>query len=144
MVKSAIWGKLAEQKSSYGKRVTGYLVPGVPPELIHAAGLLPVALLGSNKPISRAGAHLTPSTCSLVRSNLEMALDGHLDFLDGVVLTHTCECVRSAALSWYDIFPTPFFDVVMLPKKLNGSPVVRDRFMEELSRFKTSLEDFVG
>lgn len=155
MVKSAILGKLAEflddpykrlaeQKGTYGKQVTGYLIPGVPAELIHAAGLLPVALLGSSRPISRAGAHLTPSTCSLVRSNLEMALDNRLDFLDGIVLTHTCECVRSAALSWYDIFPTPFFDVVMLPKKVNGSPVVKERFMEELSRFKASLEDFIG
>ena len=71
-----------------------------------------------------------------------MALDGRLDFLDGIVLTHSCECVRSSALSWYDIFPTPFFDVVLLPKKLNGSPVVRDRFTEELSRFRTSLENF--
>jgi len=155
MVKSAILSKLVEfleepykrleeQKDAYGKQVIGYLIPGVPPELIHAAGLLPVALLGSSNPISRAGIHLTQSTCSLVRSNLEMALDGDLDFLDGAVLAHTCECVRSAALSWYDIFPTPFFDVLMLPKKLNGSPVVRDRFMEEMLRFKTSLEDFVG
>ena len=155
MVKSAVLGKLAEfledpykkleeQKNAYGKRVVGYLVPGVPAELIHAAGLLPVALLGSSKPISKAEAHLTPSTCSLVRSNLEMALDGHLNFLDGIVLTHTCECVRSAALSWYDIFPTPFFDVVLLPKKLDGSPVVRDRCREELTRFKALLEDFTG
>ncbi len=155
MVKSATWSKLAEfledpykrlaeQKGAHGKQVMGYLAPGIPAELIHAAGLLPVALLGSNKPISKADAHLTPATCSLVRSNLEMALDGHLDFLDGVVLNHTCECVRSAALSWYDIFPTPFFDVVLLPKKLNGSPLVRERFMEELSRFRTSLENFTG
>ncbi len=136
--------RLAEQKGAHGKQVMGYLAPGIPAELIHAAGLLPVALLGSNKPISKADAHLTPATCSLVRSNLEMALDGHLDFLDGVVLNHTCECVRSAALSWYDIFPTPFFDVVLLPKKLNGSPLVRERFMEELSRFRTSLENFTG
>jgi benzoyl-CoA reductase subunit C len=155
MGKSAVLGKLAEfledpykklgeQKDTYGKKIIGYLVPGVPAELIHAAGLLPVALLGSSKPISKADAHLTPSTCSLVRSNLEIALDGELDFLDGVVLNHICECVRSAALSWYDIFPTPFFDVVSLPKKLNGSPVVRERFMEELSRFRTSLENFAG
>ncbi len=154
-MKSAIWGKLAEfladpykrleeQKGTYGKRVIGHFVPGIPAELIHAAGLLPVALLGSSKPISKADAHLTQSTCSLVRSNLEMALDGHLDFLDGVVLTHACECTRSAALSWYDIFSTPFFDVVLLPKKLNGSPVVRERFTEELSRFRNSLENFVG
>lgn len=155
MVKSEILGRLAEfledpykrleeQKGTYGKQVLGYLVPGVPAELIHAAGLLPVALLGSSKPIFKADAHMSQSTCSLVRSNLEMALDGDLNFLDGVVLAHTCECVRSAALSWYDMFPTPFFDVVMFPKKLNGSPVVRDRFMEELSRFRTSLENFVG
>jgi benzoyl-CoA reductase subunit C len=136
--------KLGEQKDTCREKAIGYLVPGVPAELIHAAGLLPVALLGSSKPISKADTHLTLSTCSPVRSNLEMALDGELDFLDGVVLNHMCECVRSAALSWYDIFPTPFFDVVSLPKKLNGSPVVRERFTEELSRFRASLENFSG
>lgn len=138
------YGKLAAQKGNYGKKVIGYFVPGVPPELIHAAELLPVALLGSSKPITKADAHLTSSVCSFVRSSLEMALDGELNFLDGVVVSEVCECTRMAAIGWYDIFPTPFFDVLILPRKLNGSQAVRDRFIEELTRFKVALEDFSG
>ena len=138
------YDKLRKRKVTWGKMMVGHLMPGVPPEIIHAAGMLPVALLGSNKPVSKVDAHMSQSICSLMRSNLEVALSGDLYFMDGIVLNHMCECARSMSQIWYDVFPTRFFDVVMLPKKLDSSPVVKARLMEELSRFNTNLEDFAG
>ena len=68
-----------------GKGVIGCFPMYVPEEIIHASGMLPITLLGTEEPVSLAYKHLQTYICHLVQSNFELSLAGKLDFLDGIV-----------------------------------------------------------
>lgn len=62
-----------------------------PEEILHAAGFTPVRLMGSVRTLTHADAHLQAYCCSLARTDLDMALAGDLDFLEGAVFVQTCD-----------------------------------------------------
>ncbi len=78
----------------------GYFCPYVPEELIHAAGALPLRLMGSSVRLSHAQAHLPPHCCHLVKSSLESLLRGELDFLKGIIFSHTCDAMQGLSDIW--------------------------------------------
>ena len=61
---------IREWKKATGKAVIGSTIADVPEEVIYAFGFLPVALLGTHKPLKRAPSLLPDNACSLARSNL--------------------------------------------------------------------------
>ena len=77
--------RLAKWKEQTGSKIIGCFPMYVPEEIIHAAGILPVTILGSDKPITHADKYVQLYICGLVRSNFDLALRGDLDFLDGMV-----------------------------------------------------------
>lgn len=121
----------------------GYFCPYVPEELIHAAGALPFRLMGSLIRLSHVQAHLPPSCCHLVKSSLESLLQGELDFLKGIIFTHTCDAMQglSETFAFQKRFPLQFN--FMIPTNLNS---VRSLpyLKEEIIRFKTFLETNIG
>lgn len=75
-----------------GKKVVGTLCSNIPEELLHAAGLLPVRVRApAVQDTSRADAFLHEINCSYSRSVLESFMAGHLDFMDGLIVTNTCD-----------------------------------------------------
>jgi len=78
----------------------GFFCPYVPEELIYAAGCHPFRLVGAPIKISHAHAHLPPYCCHLVKSSLESLLQGELDFLRGVVFTHSCDSMLGLSEIW--------------------------------------------
>ena len=133
----------------------GYLCSYAPVEIIHAAGLTPVRVRGSNAPLRQVDAHLQTFTCALCRSTLDQLLCGELQFLAGAVLAHTCDAMQALADLWrmnllrsHQMYtastgPAPFVDVVMQPTNL-GSPAARAYLVAELGRFRDRLAAFVG
>ena len=127
-----------------GDRVPiGYFCPYVPEELLHAAGALPFRLMGFPVKMSHAPAHLPPGCCHLVKSSLESLLQGELDFLKGVIFTHTCDAMKglSEAFAFQKRIPLQFN--FMMPAHLNSErslPFLK----EEIVRLKTFLEANVG
>ncbi|MFW6052987.1 MAG: 2-hydroxyacyl-CoA dehydratase subunit D, partial [Desulfosalsimonas sp.] len=108
-------------------------------ELIHAAGLHPFRILGKKGEISQADAHLQSYCCSLVRSGLETALNGSLDFLGGAVFPHTCDSIQRLSDIWrLNAGFNHHFDVV-LPVKLNTLSA-RQYMAEVLTGFRKELE----
>jgi len=133
----------------------GYLCSYAPVEIIHAAGLTPVRVRGSNAPLRQVDAHLQPFACALCRSTLDQLLCGELQFLAGAVLAHTCDAMQALADLWrmnllrsHQMYtasagPAPFVDVVMQPTNL-GSSAARAYLAAELGRFRDKLAAFVG
>lgn len=133
----------ARRRKANGQKVMGWLLSDVPEELIHAAGAFPVGILGSNKKIRLADTHLQVWSCSLMRSSLELGLCGDLDFLDGIIVPHTCDTTRNLVGMWRNNCKTPYVDSFFLPRQVNR-PSAHNYLIGELTRLKTNLEQQTG
>jgi bzd-type benzoyl-CoA reductase N subunit len=130
-------------KAAHGGRVVGHLCSYTPEEFIVAAGALPYRIFGSNAVVSKADAHLQAYACSLVRGALEDALDGALDFLDGVVFPHTCDSIQRLSDIWRINGRFGFhLDVVMPVKLTTGS--AREYMARVVGAFCEQLQQALG
>ena len=75
------YGRLKDWKIENRKNVIGCLPMYVPEEIIDAAGMLPVTLLGSMEAITKANRHLLTLTCEEIRSTYDMLLKGKFEFI---------------------------------------------------------------
>ena len=90
------YGRLNDWKIENRREIIGCLPMYVPEELIDAAGMLPVVLLGSMRSITKANKHLLTMTCDELRSTYDMLLNGKFEYIDGVVIPLICDQIRFA------------------------------------------------
>ena len=121
----------------------GFFCPYVPEELIHAAGALPFRLMSTSTQMSHVQAHLPPHCCHLVKSSLESLLRGELDFLKGIIFSHTCDAMQGLADIWALQKRTPLQFNLMMPSRFD-SELSRHFLRAEIDRFRTFLESNVG
>ena len=121
----------------------GFFCPYVPEELLHAAGALPFRLMGTPIKMSHVQAHLPPNCCHLVKSSLESLLQGELDFLRGIIFSHTCDAMQGLADIWALQRRIPLQFNLMMPSHLD-SEFSRPYLKAEIERFKDFLESNVG
>ena len=102
-----------------GKKVFGWLCTYAPEEILHAAGILPIRIIGySNEANTDDGtALLYINNCSFSRSCLQLGLEGQYDFLDGIVGGSTCDGARRLFDIWRQYIETPFHHVMTVPRK---------------------------
>ncbi len=125
------------------RRAFGYLCTYAPLELLHAAGFAPVRIMQSSGVLALAEAHLPTFSCALARTTTEQMLRGKLDFLDGVLFTHTCDTLQCLADIWRLAaarFPVLTFS---LPTVLEGE-AARIYLLAELQRLVDTLEATFG
>ena len=135
--------RLADWKAASGRPVVGCFPMYVPEELVHAAGALPVTILGSEEPITAANDVLQSYVCAVVRSSFDLALRGELDFLDGMIFPDICDTVQCLADLWAVHLPKPFNHSFALPGKVN-SPSTRPYLLSQLGQIKAGLEQLTG
>jgi benzoyl-CoA reductase subunit C len=114
-----------------------------PEEILHAAGFTPVRLMGSVRTITHADAHLQAYCCSLARTDLDMALAGELDYLEGAVFVQTCDTMMRLSDIWRRNTDFPFHGDLVLPIRM-GEEVSLPFLEEEVRRFRHSVEEYVG
>ncbi len=136
--------KLIRQlKEESGKPVIGYLCCFAPPEIIAAAGAIPYRITGQpGKDTSPADAYIEPYGCTYVRNILARAAEGSLDFLDGLVISHSCDMVQRLYGIWTYYHPLDFSCLFNVPHQL--TPWAKDFFKRELLFFKEKIEQFTG
>src|SRR5581483_8050701 len=80
-----------------GGRVVAVYPVWAPAELIHAAGMLPLALLGGGGSVelSHADARFQSFVCSIAKSTLELGFQRLLDGVDGFVFSNICDVARN-------------------------------------------------
>jgi bcr-type benzoyl-CoA reductase subunit C len=141
--------QISEHPYTYGRRlqrekkVIGTLCSYVPEEIIIAAGANPFRLFGSLEKTRLADAHLQSYCCSLGRGVLEDALAGKLDFLNGVVFTHTCDTMQRLSDIWRINMSGTFHLDVILPVKLDTRSA-RVYFRDVLQTFSQDLAGKLG
>jgi len=99
-----------------GRKAIGYLPVYVPRELIHAAGMLPVGILGGGDQLEviQGDAYYQSYICRIPRSTIELGLTGRLDCLDGMLFPSICDVIRNLSGMWQILFKDKYvryFDV---------------------------------
>ena len=95
----------------------GFLPTYIPRELLHAQGVLPVGILGAGDiEIIRGDAYYQSYICHLPRSTIELALNGSLDCLDGMIFPAICDVIRNLSGMWQLMFPGKQVHYLDLPQ----------------------------
>lgn len=128
-----------------GAKVVGYFPVYTPVEVIHAAGMLPVAVLGggSRIEVKQADSRLPSFICSIPRSSLELAYSGRLDFLDVMLFHPICDVARNLTQVWHRNFTGVRTDLLYLPQNL-VTPGTVEYLTGEYRRLKAALEKLSG
>jgi len=89
-----------------GRKVIGYMPVYVPREIVHAAGMLPLGILGggADMEVIHGDAYYQSYICRIPRSTIEMAINGKLDFVDGMMFPSICDVIRNLSGIWKLLF----------------------------------------
>jgi benzoyl-CoA reductase subunit C len=123
-----------------GRAVAVYPV-WAPAELIHAAGMLPLALLGGGASVelTHADARFQSFVCSIAKSSLELGFQGLVKGVDGFVFSNICDVARNLGSIYQRNFPDAFVEYLHLPQN-STSPAVAGYAAAELRRLAERFE----
>jgi benzoyl-CoA reductase subunit C len=130
-------------KERTGGKVMGYFCTYVPEEILHAAGILPVRILGSHEPQNVTEPHIFGMFCPFCRDVLAQGLQGRYDYLDGIMIAQSCLHVRQSYTSWQKHIPVDFSYYLCMPHKVQ-SERSRPFLRGELEVFKKKVEEWTG
>ncbi len=82
------------------RKTMGYICTSMPEEIIYAANVLPVRILGGHESQNISQQHMTGMFCPFSRDVLAQGLLGKYDYLDAIGTTHTCQHIFQAYESW--------------------------------------------
>lgn len=136
-------GERVKELKSQGKKVVGYICMFAPPEIMTAAGVVPYRLRGNpRESITKANAYIETYGCPYVRNLFDQDLKGYNDFLDGIVMSHSCDMVQRVYGIWTYYNKPAFSYFVNVPH--TPTPWSQEFFTRELGFFKKKMEDFSG
>jgi len=104
------------------RRAIGFLPVYVPREIIHAAGGLPVGIMGGGDmtEIVRGDSYFQSYICHLPRSVIELAVSGRLDDLDGFLFPSICDVIRNLSGMFKLLKPEKYVHYFDLPQNFRG------------------------
>ena len=77
-------------------KVMGYMCSYMPEEILYAAKVLPVRMLGGHEPQNVTEPHILGMFCPFCRDVLAQGLLGKYDYCDAIGITHTCKHLNQA------------------------------------------------
>ena len=111
-----------------------------PEEILIAAGMLPVRVLGAHEPQNVTEPHIFGMFCPFCRDSLAQGLLGRYDYAEGVTLTQSCIQYRQAFNSWRAHVPTVKWDYYLpMPNEVQ-SPHAKKMHYEEVKKFRAFVE----
>ncbi|MHA2392769.1 MAG: benzoyl-CoA reductase, bzd-type, subunit N [Promethearchaeota archaeon] len=132
-----------EWKERTGGKVMGYFCTYVPEEILYAADILPVRIIGSHEPQDVSEPHIFAMFCPFCRDCLAQGLKGRYDYLDGIMIAQSCLHIRQAFTSWDLHIPVDFSYYLPHPMHVQ-SPHAVPYLTEELKSFKKAIEKWTG
>ncbi|MFC1554186.1 2-hydroxyacyl-CoA dehydratase, partial [candidate division KSB1 bacterium] len=115
----------------------------VPEEILYAADILPVRILGSHEPHDVTEAHIFGMFCPFCRDCLAQGLKGRYDYLDGIMIAQSCLHIRQAYTSWEKHIPVDFSYYLPMPNNVQ-SPRAVSYLAGEYREFHSALEKWTG
>ena len=130
-------------KDRTGGKVIGTFCTYVPEEILYAADILPVRILGSHEPQDVSEPHIFAMFCPFCRDCLAQGLKGRYDYLDGITIAQSCLHIRQTFTSWDLHIPVDFRYYLPHPMHVQ-SPQAIPYLTEELKVFKKAIEEWTG
>ena len=106
-----------------GGKVVGHFQVYFPEEIAHAAGVLPLKIMGAPLEPMQADSRFGSYLCSILKTSLELALSGRLE-LDMFVTHPICDAARNLAAVWGRNFAYPC-QILYLPQNANSTHSVK-------------------
>lgn len=128
-----------------GRKVIGYMPVYVPREFIHAAGMLPLGVLGggADMEVIHGDAYYQSYICRIPRSTIELAITGKLDFVDGMMFPSICDVIRNLSGIWKIMFKDKYVRYFDWPQNFKDE-VGGVFYCNELRELKHGLEKLGG
>ncbi len=120
-----------------GGKVVGHFQVYFPEEIAHAAGVLPLKIMGAPLEPMQADSRFGSYLCSILKTSLELALSGRLE-LDMFVTHPICDAARNLAAVWGRNFAYPC-QILYLPQNANSTHSVK-YLRGEYDRVKRDIE----
>ncbi len=130
-------------KERTGNKIIGYFCTYVPEEILYAANVLPVRVLGSHEPPTVTEPYIFAMFCHLCRDCLAQGLKGRFNYIDGIVEGQSCLHLRQTFNAWRLHIPTDFAHYIHIPHRVQN-PHATSYLTHELATFKTALEHWTG
>jgi benzoyl-CoA reductase subunit C len=117
----------------------------VPAEIIHAAGMLPVGILGGGDQLEviQGDAYYQSYICRIPRSTIELGLTGRLDCLDGMLFPAICDVIRNLSGMWQIKFPGKYARYFDVPQNYQ-SDIGGQYYIHELQSLREDLGQIAG
>lgn len=127
------------------RKVIGYLPVYVPREIIHAAGMLPMGVLGGGDQLEviHGDAYYQSYICRIPRSTIELGLTKRLDFIDGMLFPSICDVIRNLSGMWKLMFPDQYVRYFDVPQNYQDD-IGGTYYVNELKELKRGLEEVAG
>lgn len=128
-----------------GRKVVGFMPYYVPRELIHAAGALPLGVLGGGDQLEviHGDAYYQSYICRIPRSTIELGVSGRLDFVDGMLFPSICDVIRNLSGMWKLMFPKVAARYMDLPQNFQDA-AGGEFYRAELEELRHWLQDIAG
>ena len=128
-----------------GAKAIGYMPIYVPRELVHAAGMLPVGILGGGDQMEviQGDAYYQSYICRIPRSTIELGLTGRLDSLDGMLFPSICDVIRNLSGMWQILFKDKYVRYFDVPQNYEDA-VGGHYYVEELQILRDDLARVAG
>lgn len=121
-----------------GGKVVGHFQVYFPEEIAHAAGMLPLKIIGAPLEPRHADSRFGSYLCSILKTSLELVLSGRVE-LDMFVTHPICDAARNLAPIWGRNFDYPC-QILYLPQNPNSSYSIQ-YLRDEYERLKGVVEE---
>jgi len=127
------------------RKVIGYMPIYVPREIIHAAGFLPLGILGGGDQLEviHGDAYYQSYICRIPRSTVELGVSGRLDFVDGMLFPSICDVIRNLSGMWKTLFPNVYVRYFDVPQNYRDD-IGGNYYVNELAELRHDLEELRG
>ena len=128
-----------------GRKAIGYMPVYVPRELIHAAGMLSVGILGGGDQLEviQGDAYYQSYICRIPRSTIELGLTGRLDCLDGMLFPSICDVIRNLSGMWQMLFKDKYVRYLDVPQNYQDE-VGGTFYIQEMQILREDLARLAG
>ena len=131
-------------KARTGGQVVATMCTYTPEEVLIAAGMLPVRVLGAHEPQNVTEPYIFGMFCPFCRDSLAQGLLKRFDYAEGVMLTQSCIQYRQTFNSWRAHVPTVKWDYYLpMPNEVQ-SPFAKKLHYDEMKKFHAFVETTSG
>ena len=128
-----------------GRKVIGYMPIYVLREIIHAADMLPLGIVGGGDQLEviHGDAFYQSYICRIPRSTIELGLSGRLDFVDGMLFPSICDVIRNLSGMWKLMFPNVYSRYFDVPQNYRDD-IGGNYYINELTELREDLARIRG